>query len=82
MSVLFIALPLALLLAAGAVWAFSRAMRTGQFDDLETPAMRVLFDDADDDAAEPAAGLSAKSPGSGPRSARTPASRPRLHARR
>jgi cbb3-type cytochrome oxidase maturation protein len=56
MSVLFIALPLALLLAAGAVWAFSRAMRTGQFDDLETPAMRVLFDDADDDAAAPRRG--------------------------
>lgn len=53
MSVLFIALPLALLLAAGAVWAFSRAMRTGQFDDLETPAMRVLFDDVDDGAVPP-----------------------------
>lgn len=49
MSVLFLALPLALLLAAGAVWAFSRAMRSGQFDDLETPALRVLFDDADEE---------------------------------
>lgn len=47
MSVLFIALPLALLLAAAAVWAFARAMRSGQFDDLETPALRILFDDVE-----------------------------------
>ena len=47
MSVLFIALPIALLLATGAVIAFIRAARRGQFDDLQTPAMRVLFDDVD-----------------------------------
>ncbi len=45
MSVLFIVLPVALLLAAGGVAAFIWMTRTGQLDDLETPAWRVLFDD-------------------------------------
>jgi cbb3-type cytochrome oxidase maturation protein len=47
MSVLFIALPLALVLGAIAVFAFVAAVRTGQFDDLDTPPVRVIFDDAD-----------------------------------
>lgn len=47
MSVLFIALPLALLLAAIAVIAFVRSVRTGQYDDLDTPAARIIFDDTD-----------------------------------
>jgi cbb3-type cytochrome oxidase maturation protein len=45
MIVLYFVLPLALILAGLAVWAFIRATRQGQFDDLDTPAMRVLFDD-------------------------------------
>ncbi len=45
MSVLFIVLPLALLTVMVAVLAYSWATRTGQFDDLDTPAMRVLHDD-------------------------------------
>jgi cbb3-type cytochrome oxidase maturation protein len=48
MSVLFIALPVALLLGALAVLAFIRAARDGQFDDLDTPPMRMLHDDLDD----------------------------------
>jgi len=38
-------LPLALLVAGIAVAAFIWAARSGQFDDLETPAVRILFDD-------------------------------------
>lgn len=45
MSVIYVVLPLALLIAAGMVWAFVRSVRKGQFDDLETPAMRMLFED-------------------------------------
>ncbi len=45
MSVLFVVLPLALVIAAVAVAAFVWATRSGQFDDLETPAMRMLHDD-------------------------------------
>jgi cbb3-type cytochrome oxidase maturation protein len=47
MSVLFIALPIALVLGAAAVLAFVRSVHSGQFDDLVTPAVRVVFDDAD-----------------------------------
>lgn len=48
MSVLLIALPVALLLGAFAVHAFVRAVRSGQFDDLDTPPLRMLHDDLDD----------------------------------
>ena len=45
MEAIFVLLPLALLIAAIAVGFFIWAARTGQFDDLETPAIRILFDD-------------------------------------
>ena len=45
METIFVLLPLALLIAAIAVGLFVWAATTGQFDDLETPAVRVLFDD-------------------------------------
>jgi len=46
MSVLFIVLPLALVVVGAAVAAFVWASHGGQFDDLDTPAMRMLHDDA------------------------------------
>ncbi len=45
MSVLYVALPVAILLAVVAVIAFVVQVRSGQFDDLETPPRRMLFDD-------------------------------------
>lgn len=45
MSVIFIILPLAIVMAAIAVAAFRWAVRGGQYDDLETPAYRALYDD-------------------------------------
>lgn len=45
MKVIYLVLPLALVLAAVAVAAFAWATRRGQFDDLETPAHRMLLDD-------------------------------------
>ncbi|HEY0931600.1 MAG TPA: cbb3-type cytochrome oxidase assembly protein CcoS [Gemmatimonas sp.] len=45
MSVVFLVLPLALLVVTGAVLAFVWSARSGQYDDLETPAMRMLHDD-------------------------------------
>ncbi len=45
MNVLYLILPLALLVVFIAVAAFVWAARKGQFDDLETPAMRALHDD-------------------------------------
>jgi cbb3-type cytochrome oxidase maturation protein len=45
MSVVYIALPIALLLALAGLIAFIWAVRTGQMDDLETPSLRILGDD-------------------------------------
>lgn len=45
METIFVLMPLALLIAAIAVGFFIWAARSGQFDDLETPAVRILFDD-------------------------------------
>ena len=45
MSVLYIAIPVALFIALIAIVAFVVQVRSGQFDDLETPARRILFDD-------------------------------------
>jgi cbb3-type cytochrome oxidase maturation protein len=49
-SVLFVAVPVALLLVTAAVVGFLWAVRGGQLDDLETPALRILHDDATADA--------------------------------
>lgn len=45
METIFVLLPLALLIASIAVGFFIWAAKTGQFDDLDTPAVRMLFDD-------------------------------------
>jgi len=47
-SILFALIPLAMLLLVFAVWAFFWAVRSGQFDDLDTPAVRILLDDDKD----------------------------------
>lgn len=45
MEILIFLVPLASLVVAAAVWAFVWALRRGQFDDLDSPAWRVVFDD-------------------------------------
>jgi len=45
MSVVYLLVPLALFVVVLAVGAYVWAARKGQFDDLKTPAMRVLHDD-------------------------------------
>ena len=47
MSMLFALIPLAALLLVFAVWAFFWAVRSGQFDDMDTPAVRILLDEPD-----------------------------------
>ena len=47
MSVIYIVLPLAIVVVAVAVVAFVWSARSGQLDDLETPAVRMLHDDAE-----------------------------------
>ena len=46
MSVIYIVLPVALVVVAIAVAAYVWAAKRGQFDDMTTPAMRMLNDDA------------------------------------
>ncbi len=45
MGVLYLMIPAALLLAGAALVAFIRSVHTGQYDDLDTPAARAVFDD-------------------------------------
>ena len=45
MSVMFILLPVALLFSAAALGVFLWASASGQFDDLDTPSLRILHED-------------------------------------
>lgn len=45
MSVLYFLVPLALLLAGVALYGFFWSVRSGQYDDVTTPALRMLFED-------------------------------------
>ena len=45
MSMLYVLIPLAVILLAFAVWALVWAIRTGQFDDLESHGWSVVLDD-------------------------------------
>jgi cbb3-type cytochrome oxidase maturation protein len=47
MEVLYLLIPLSLILVALIVWIFLWAIRSGQYDDLEGPAHRILMDDDD-----------------------------------
>jgi cbb3-type cytochrome oxidase maturation protein len=53
LEILYLLIPVTLLLALVALGWFVWAIHNGQFDDLETPAIRVLFDDAAPAAATP-----------------------------
>lgn len=44
MNVLFLLIPVSLILLLLAVAVFFWAVRSGQFDDLDTPAYRILMD--------------------------------------
>jgi cbb3-type cytochrome oxidase maturation protein len=46
-DILFLLIPLGLVLLGVAIWGFLWAVRSGQFDDLEGPAHRILMDDDD-----------------------------------
>ncbi|MDX1431504.1 MAG: cbb3-type cytochrome oxidase assembly protein CcoS [Gammaproteobacteria bacterium] len=50
MDILYLIIPLSLILVAIIVAAFMWAIRSGQFDDLEGPAHRILLDDDEEPA--------------------------------
>ena len=45
MNIIFILIPLGLVLLVAAVWAFFWAIKSDQFDDLDSPAWSILLDD-------------------------------------
>lgn len=45
MSVIYLVVPIALLMGLGFLVAFIRAASQGQYDDLDTPAHRILLED-------------------------------------
>ncbi|MDH3980561.1 MAG: cbb3-type cytochrome oxidase assembly protein CcoS [Gammaproteobacteria bacterium] len=45
MEIIYLLIPLSLLLVGLIVWIFIWAIRSGQFDDMEGPAHRILMDD-------------------------------------
>lgn len=45
MNVLLILIPISVVLLGLAVWAFIWAVKRGQFDDLDTPALDILADE-------------------------------------
>lgn len=47
MEILYLLIPLAVVVMAGAIWALIWAIKNGQYDDLEGPAHRILMDDDD-----------------------------------
>lgn len=54
MEVLYLLIPLSLVLVGVIVWVFLWAIRSGQFDDMEGPAHRILMDDDDIPDEQPA----------------------------
>ena len=47
MDILFLLVPLSVAFAILIGWSFWRAVDTGQFDDLDGPALQVVADDDD-----------------------------------
>jgi len=47
MNIIYLLIPISLILVGLMVWAFMWFIRSGQFDDMEGPAYRVLMDDDD-----------------------------------
>ena len=45
MNIILVLIPITLLILGVAVWAFFWAVRSGQFDDLESPAYDILMED-------------------------------------
>lgn len=53
MEVIYVLIPLSLMLIGLAIFAFSWATKSGQFDDLDSPALSILDDESQaDDAFE------------------------------
>jgi cbb3-type cytochrome oxidase maturation protein len=65
MSMIYVLIPLAIVLLALAVWALFWAIRSGQFDDLDSQAWSVVLDDD----SKPPGDMAGDEPGSSKKSA-------------
>jgi len=45
LEIIYLLIPLSVILVGLIIWIFLWAIRSGQFDDLEGPAHRILMDD-------------------------------------
>jgi|TARA_B110000211_G_scaffold93297_1_gene108771 cbb3-type cytochrome oxidase maturation protein len=66
-DIIYVLVPLSIVLILIAILIFSWAVKGGQFDDLDSPAHRILFDDDDhliDRKESPTKTDTAKDPGS------------------
>jgi len=45
MDIIYILIPIGIVFLIGAIGAFIWAIKSGQYDDLDSPAHRILFDD-------------------------------------
>ncbi len=63
MEILYLLIPISVVLVFLIALAFWWSLRSGQFDDMEGPAYRILMDD---DRSPPAAGADDRRPGRSP----------------
>jgi cbb3-type cytochrome oxidase maturation protein len=56
MEILYLLVPLALVLVGLIAWAYMWSIKSGQFDDLEGPAHRIIMDRDDPPVANPPPG--------------------------
>ncbi len=47
MEILYLLIPIGVVIIGIAIWAFMWAVKSGQFEDMEGPAYRILMDDDD-----------------------------------
>jgi len=45
MNIIYLLIPISIILLGGIVWVLLWAVRSGQYDDLEGPAHRILMDE-------------------------------------
>ncbi|MFZ5722917.1 MAG: cbb3-type cytochrome oxidase assembly protein CcoS [Pseudomonadota bacterium] len=62
MSALYFLIPMSLLLLGGAVAVFLWSLRRGQYEDLESPAHRVIIEDREEQVRLDEAAAAKKSP--------------------
>jgi cbb3-type cytochrome oxidase maturation protein len=73
MNILLMLVPISVVLLGIAIWAFAWAVRRGQFDDLDTPALDILADEARPRPAAPIAVAAASGGDAAPAGGSAPA---------